>query len=82
MERRLHSFEMDETADPVALSQSRLLRDPFPQEYAATRVRCAINLKAVKLGHDDLWLFVMLPYGPRVVDLLFILPLLVREAST
>jgi hypothetical protein len=66
MERRLHIFEMDETADPVALSQSRLLHDPFPQEYAATRARRAINLKAVKHGHDDLWLFVMLPYGLRV----------------
>jgi hypothetical protein len=43
-----------------------MLRDPFPQEYTATRARCAINLKAVKHGHDDLWSFIMLPYGPRV----------------
>jgi hypothetical protein len=66
MERKLRVFEMDETADPMALSESRLLRDPFPQEYAATRARRAINLKAVKHSHDDLWSFVMLPYGPRV----------------
>jgi hypothetical protein len=64
--RRLCIFEMDGTADPVVLSQSQLLRDPFPQEYAAMRARRAINLKAVKHGHDDLWSFVMLPYGPRV----------------
>jgi hypothetical protein len=37
MERRLRIFEMDEDADPVALAESRLLRDPFPREYAATR---------------------------------------------
>jgi hypothetical protein len=30
MERWLRIFEMDEAADPVALPQSRLLRDPFP----------------------------------------------------
>jgi hypothetical protein len=63
MERRLRIFEMDEAADTVALSQSQLLPDPFPQEYAATRARRAINIKAVKHGHDDLWSFVMLPYG-------------------
>jgi hypothetical protein len=63
MERRLRIFEMDEAVDPVALAQSRLLPDPFPQEYAATRARRAINLKAVKHSHDDLWSFVMLPYG-------------------
>jgi hypothetical protein len=66
MERWLRIFEMDEAADPVALSQSWLLPDPFLQEYAATRARHAINLKAVKHSHDDLWSFVMLPYGPRV----------------
>jgi hypothetical protein len=30
MERRLCFFEMDETADPVALAHSRLLPDRFP----------------------------------------------------
>jgi hypothetical protein len=66
MERWLRIFEMGEVADPVALAQSRLAYDPFPQEYVATRVRRAINLKAVRHGNDDLWSFVMLPHGPRV----------------
>jgi hypothetical protein len=66
MERRLCIFEMDEEADPVALAQSRLLPDPFPQEYAATRARRAINLRAVKHSHDDHCSFVMLSYGPLV----------------
>jgi hypothetical protein len=66
MERRLRIFEMEDTADPVALAQSRLLPDLLPQEYAATRARRAINLKAVKHGDDDLWSFVMLPQGPSV----------------
>jgi hypothetical protein len=51
MERRLCIFEMDEAADPVALS---LLPDPFPQQYAAMRVQHTIYLKAVKHSHDDL----------------------------
>jgi hypothetical protein len=66
MERRLHIFEMSEVADPVALAQSRLLPDPLPQEYAATRARCAINLKAIGNSNDDLWSFIMLPHGPLV----------------
>jgi hypothetical protein len=66
MERRLRIFEMGEAADPVALAQSWLAHDHFPQEYAATRARCAINLKAVKHSHDDLWSFIMLPYDPLV----------------
>jgi hypothetical protein len=66
MERRLRIFEMNETSDPVALARSRLLPDRFPQEYAATRARRAVNLKAVKTSNDDLWLFVMLPDGPLV----------------
>jgi hypothetical protein len=82
MERWLHIFEMDEAADPVALSQSRLLLDPFPQEHAATRARRAINLKAVKHGHDDLWSFVMLPYGLLVSRFSVPLPLFVCEAPT
>jgi hypothetical protein len=63
MERRLHIFEMGETADPLALAQSRLLPDLLPQQYAATGARCAINLKAVKHGDDDLWSFAMLLEG-------------------
>jgi hypothetical protein len=66
MERQLHVFEMSDATDPVALAQSRLLPDPLPQEYAATRARRAINLKAFRHGNDDLWLFVMLPHGPLV----------------
>jgi hypothetical protein len=45
---------MGETANPVLLARSRLLHDRFPLEYAATRVRCTISLKAVKHGNDDL----------------------------
>jgi hypothetical protein len=63
MERRLRIFEMDEVADPVALAHSRLVYDHLSPEYAATRARRAINLKAVKNNNDDLWSFVMLPDG-------------------
>jgi hypothetical protein len=63
MERRLRIFEMSEAADPMAPAQSRPAHDPFPQEYAATRARRAINLKAVRHANDDLWSFVMLPHG-------------------
>jgi hypothetical protein len=66
MERRLRIFEMGDTVDPVALAQSRLLLDLLPQEYAATRARRAINLKAIRHSDDDLWSFVMLPHGPLV----------------
>jgi hypothetical protein len=66
MERRLRIFEMGETADPVALAQSRLLPDLLPHEYTTTRARRAINLKAVKHGNGDLWSFAMLPEGPLV----------------
>jgi hypothetical protein len=69
MERRLRIFEMDETADPVALARSRLVHDCLPPEYAATRAWRAVNLKAVKNNNDDLWLFVMLPDGPLVSGL-------------
>jgi hypothetical protein len=78
MERRLRIFEMDETADSVALAHSRLLHDRFPQEFAATRARRIVNLKAVKNSNDDLWSFVMLPDGPLVSGLFpfsfFLLP--------
>jgi hypothetical protein len=66
MEWRLRIFEMGDTADPVVLAQSRLLPDLLPQEYADTRARHAVNLKAVRHGDDDLWSFVMLPHGPLV----------------
>jgi hypothetical protein len=77
MERRLRIFEMDETADPVALARSRLVHDRLPPWYAATRARRAINLKAVKNSNDDLWSFVMLLDGQLVSGLFphsFILP--------
>jgi hypothetical protein len=44
MERRLRIYEMTEEADPIALARSRLLRERFPREYAATRARCAATL--------------------------------------
>jgi hypothetical protein len=81
MERRLRIFEMGKAAEPVALAQSRLAHDPFPQEYAAMRARRAINLKAVRHSNDDLWSFVMLPHGPQVSGFLFSLPLFARGAS-
>jgi hypothetical protein len=69
MERRLCIFEMDEAADPVALAHSGLLPDRFPQDYAATMARHAVNLKVVKTSNDDLWSFVMLPDSPLVSGL-------------
>jgi hypothetical protein len=50
MERPLRIFEMHEDADPVALVQSRLMPDLLPREYAATRARRAIDLRA---GRND-----------------------------
>jgi hypothetical protein len=66
MERRLHVFEMEETADPVALVQSRLLPDLLPQKNAATRVRRVVNLKVIRNDDATLWSFAMLPEGPLV----------------
>jgi hypothetical protein len=64
MERPLRIFEMHEEADPVALAQSRLLPDLFPREYAATRKRRAIDLRAARNDDEALWAFTMLPVGP------------------
>jgi hypothetical protein len=66
MERELRIYEMSEAANPTALAHSRLLRDRFPREYAATRARRAISLKAGRHNNDDLWLFIMLPDAPAV----------------
>jgi hypothetical protein len=66
MERRFHIFEMSEDADPVALAESRLLRDPFPRSYAATRARCAINLRSGRCDDAALWVLEMLPVGQLV----------------
>jgi hypothetical protein len=70
MERRLRIFEMDEDVDPVALAESRLLRDLFPREYAATRARRAIDLRARRCDNVFLWAFAMLPVGQLVSEFL------------
>jgi hypothetical protein len=79
MERPLRIFEMHEDADPVVLAQSRLLPGLFPQEYAATRARRAIDLRAGRNDDVALWAFTMLPVGPLVSGLPLPLTLLVRE---
>jgi hypothetical protein len=66
MERRLHIFGMSEDADPVALAESRLLREPFPRSYAATRARRAIDLRPGRCDDASLWAFDMLPIGQLV----------------
>jgi hypothetical protein len=66
MERELRIYEMSEAANPVLLARSQLLHDRFPQEYAATRVRHAISLKAGWYSNDDLLSFVMLPDAAAV----------------
>jgi hypothetical protein len=81
MERPLRIFEMHEDADPVALAQSRLLSGLFPREYAATRARRAIDLRAGRNDDAALWAFTMLPVGTLVSGLPPPLILLVRGAS-
>jgi hypothetical protein len=66
MERRLRIFEMSEDADPVELAESRLLRDPFPRSYAATRARRAIDLRPGRCDDASLWALEMLPVGQLV----------------
>jgi hypothetical protein len=66
MERELCIYEMSEAANPASLACSRLLNDRFPQEYAATRARRAISLKAGRYSNDELWSFAMLPDAPAV----------------
>jgi hypothetical protein len=63
MERRLRIFEMSEDADPVSLAESRLLRDPFPRSYAATRARRAIDLRSGRCDDASLWVLEMLHAG-------------------
>jgi hypothetical protein len=65
MERPLRIFKMTEEADPVALVRSRSLQSPLLREYAATRVRYAIDPKT---GRNDgtLWDLEMLPTGRLV----------------
>jgi hypothetical protein len=82
MERRLRIFEMEEMADPVALAQSWLLPDLLPREYAATRVRRAVNLKVIRTDDVSLWSFAMLPEGPLVVGFPPLFGPLIRAASS
>jgi hypothetical protein len=82
MERWLRIFEMHEEDDPVALAQSRLMPDLLPQEYATTRARRAVNLKAVRNDDVTLWSFVMLPYGPLVSAFSPLFSLLIRGVSS
>jgi hypothetical protein len=70
MERRLRIFEMSEDADPVALAESRLLRDLFPREYAATQARRAIDLRPGRCDNASLWAFAMLPVSKLVREFL------------
>jgi hypothetical protein len=60
MERELRIYEIGETTNPVSLVRSRLVHDRFPQEFAATRARRAISLKAVRHRNNNLWSFAML----------------------
>jgi hypothetical protein len=69
MERPLRIFEMHEDADPVTLAQSRLMTGLFPREYAATRVRHAIDLRTGRNDDAALWAFTMFPVDPLVSGL-------------
>jgi hypothetical protein len=53
-------------ANLTSLARSRFFHDRFPLEYAATRARRVISLKAVMHNNDGLWSFVMLPDAPPV----------------
>ena len=69
MERALPIFKMTESADPAALARSRMLEDPLPVAYAATRARRAVEMRKMNYGDDDLWSFKMRPeegYFPAV----------------
>jgi hypothetical protein len=70
MERRLRIFEMTEDANPIALAESRLLAEPFPRDYAATRARRAIDLRPGRGENASLWAFEMLPVGQLVSKIL------------
>jgi hypothetical protein len=54
MESELRIFEMDVTANSVALARSWLVHDRLPLEYTATRARRAISLKAVRHSNNGL----------------------------
>jgi hypothetical protein len=69
MERPLRIFEMSETADPVALARSRTLQSPLLRDYAATRVRSAVDPKSTR-NDGSLWDLEMLPTGKLVSGIL------------
>jgi hypothetical protein len=56
---------MSDVANPTVLARLQLLHERLPSEYAATRARRAISLKAVQHDNDDFWSFVMLPMPRR-----------------
>jgi hypothetical protein len=70
METPLRIFEMTEIADPVALARSRLLPDPFPWAFAASRARRAIDPKSGRCDVMALWALEMLPTGQLVSQVL------------
>jgi hypothetical protein len=65
MERPLRIFEMMETANPVVLARSRMLPSPLLREYAATRVRSAVDTRSLR-SDRSLWDLEMLPIGRLV----------------
>jgi hypothetical protein len=69
MEKELCIFEMTEEADPTTLARSWMLHERFPQEYAATRARPAVNLRSMPNSRDEIWSFIMLPDAPAVSGL-------------
>jgi hypothetical protein len=79
MERELCIFEMSDAANPTSLAHLRLLQERLLKEYAATRARRAINLKAVPHSDDDLWSFLMLPDAQSVNTILHPLSVLVSH---
>jgi hypothetical protein len=82
MEMPLRIFEMHEDADPIMLAELRLMPNLLPREYAATRARRAIDLRAARSDDAALWAFTMLPVGPLVSGVLPPLVLSVRGIST
>jgi hypothetical protein len=69
MERELRVYKMSEAANSTSLARSQFFSKRLPKEYAATRARRAISLKAVRHSNDNLWSFVMLPDAPPVSGL-------------
>jgi hypothetical protein len=81
MERPLRIYQMTEDADPVALAKSRSLPSPLLREYAATRVRRAIDPKSGRYNDKALWDLEMLPTGPLVRGVLDFIPSLASFLS-